>query len=320
MTRVLITGAAGFLGRRLTRSLLRAGSLTDREGSRRPISQLCLADIVDVPAPEADGIAVEPRKGDLADPAFVAALARDGFDSLFHLASYLTLHAEQDPAAAYAVNVEALRRLIDGAEGCPKLVFTSSIAIFGGPLPDTVGDEVAPAPQTTYGSHKAINELLIADYSRHGRIDGRALRLPIVLTRPGAPQPAVSDRVAGIVREPLRGLDLAAPLAPETPVPIVSAGAAVAALAKLHDLPAEALPAKRAFNLPALTVTVAEMAAAVKRRGATGSIGYAPDPKMQAIVDGWPTRFVSDQADRLGIAPDADLDALISDHLDHRDD
>jgi D-erythronate 2-dehydrogenase len=316
--RVLITGAAGFLGRRLCSALAARGSLAGRDGSERGIDEIHLADIADIAPTAGEAVTVSTLRGDLSDPGFVETLARGGYDSIFHLASYLTLHAERDPAHAFAVNVEALRRIADGAAGCPRLVFTSSIAIFGGELPDTVDDDIAPAPTTTYGTHKAINELLIADYSRHGRIDGRALRLPIVLTRPGALQPIVSDRVAGIVREPLNGQDVTAPLAPETRVPVVSVGAAATALLRLHDVPAGELPPRRAFNLPALSVTIAEMAEAAARRGARGRVSYAPDPQIQAIVDGWPARFVSDRATSLGIGPDADFDAIIEDYLKHR--
>ncbi|OWU86655.1 hypothetical protein ATO6_07720 [Oceanicola sp. 22II-s10i] len=314
MRTVLITGAAGFLGRRLTSALISTGSLN---GS--PIGRLVLADLAAVPVPEAGGIDIVTRQGDISDPAFLDTLVAERPDTIFHLASLLTLQAEADPSRAFAVNVEPLRRLIDGAENCPRVVFTSSIAIHGGTLPDRVGDGLNPVPATTYGTHKAINELLIADYSRHGRIDGRCLRLPIVVTRPGAPLPAISDQVAGIIREPLAGIDLTAPLAPDTPVAIVSAGAVVAALIRLHDTEAADLPQKRALNLPALTVTVAEMVAAGQRHGATGRVTYRPDPQVQAIVDGWPRHFVSEAAAGLGIAPDADLDALIRDHLDNRE-
>ncbi len=319
MTRILITGAAGFIGRRLTKALIEAGSLATTHGSREPITELRLVDAIDVVPPHAPGIRVDVRRGDLADRSFTQTLAEGGFDSLFHLASYLTLQAERDPTAAFAVNVEALRQLLDNTRGSPKVVFTSSLAIFGGKMPETVDDNLAPAPETTYGSHKAINELLIANSSRLGRIDGRSLRLPIILTRPGAPQPVISDRLSGIIREPLRGVDISAPLAPDTAVPVASVGAVVAALMRMHDLAAGELPAKRAMNLPALTVTLAEMAEAVTHRGSSGRITYAPDPQMQAIVEGWPKRFVSENAIRLGITPDADLDALISDYLDHRD-
>ena len=312
--RVLITGAAGFLGGRLLRQLLHRGSL-----GGQPVSEVVLADLTVPDLPEQGDIPVTLLQGNLAEDAYVEALSDHGFDSLFHLASLLTLQAETDPGAAYAVTVGALRRLIEGARGCPKVVFTSSIAIHGGDLPDEVGDDLNPVPATTYGTHKAINELLIADYSRLGRIDGRSLRLPIVLTRPGAPVPAVSDKVAAILREPLCGVDVAAPLAPGTQVPVVSAGAVVAALIRLHDVSAADLPPKRALNLPALTVSVAEMAEAGARNGATGRVTHAPDPQVQRIVDGWPRRFVSERALRLGLRPDADLDAVIADYLDNRE-
>ncbi|MDZ7839545.1 MAG: NAD-dependent epimerase/dehydratase family protein [Gammaproteobacteria bacterium] len=318
--RVLITGAAGFLGRRLFRALVHKQTLADAAGEQRRLTEIHLADIVDVEPPESEDAAVTVLRGDLADTDFVEQLAAGGYDSIFHLAAYLTMHAEKDPVLAYRVNVEALRAIMEGVEDCPRLVFTSSIAVFGGDLPDTVDNDVAPAPTTTYGTHKAINELLIADYSRHGRVDGRALRLPIVLIRPGEPQPVVSDRVAAIAREPLNGRDTVAALAPETRLPVVSVGAVAAALLRVHDLPAADLPPKRAFNLPALTVRVSDMAASVQRKGGSGQIDFVPDPRMQAIVDGWPRHFVSEHAASLGIGPDADFDAIIDDYMTHRTD
>jgi D-erythronate 2-dehydrogenase len=318
MTRVLVTGAAGFLGRRLTSALIGKGALTDSEGVSRSLGELHLTDIAPVETPEAPGFSIVERRGDLSDPAFVEALVAERFDSVFHLSSFLTIQAEKDPARAWAVNVEAPRRLMDVATGVPKFVFASSIAIFGGDLPREVGDDLNPTPSTTYGTHKAALELLIADYSRHGRIDGRSLRLPIVLLRPGAPQPAVSDRVAAIAREPMEGRDVASPLPPDMPVPVVSAGKVIESLLRLHDLPAAGLPPKRAFNLPALTVTPAEMAAAVARMGGTGRVTYAPEPAMERIVAGWPARFVSAAAPALGIGTDADFDAILADYVRHR--
>ncbi|MFV0473015.1 MAG: NAD-dependent epimerase/dehydratase family protein [Pikeienuella sp.] len=318
MTRVLITGGGGFIGRRLLRALARSGALTDGAGRRRDISEIVVTDLAPPPVADDPGLAVSFRRGDLADGAFVDALAAEGFDSIFHLASLLTLHAEQDPARAFAVNVEGLRRLIDGAGGRAKLVFTSSIAIFGGALPAEVGDDLNPTPTTTYGAHKAINELLIADASRHGRIDGRSLRLPIVLIRPGAPQPAISDRVAAIARGPMEGEDAICPFGPETPLPVASAGNVVAALIRLHDAPAEDLPPKRAFNLPGLTVTPREMVASAGRMGGTGRVSFAPEPEIERITAGWPTRFASAAAGRLGIRADRDFEAVIADYLEHR--
>lgn len=313
MTRVMITGAAGFLGGRLLRKLLDLRKL----GSK-PISEIILVDLVAPALPEEERIKLTVLAGDLSNEQFLKDVAKTGFDSLFHFASFLTLRAETDPDTAFRVNVEALRQLIELSSNCPKVVFASSIAIFGGELPEKVGDTVNPLPTTTYGAHKAINELLIADYSRLGKIDGRCLRLPIVLTRPGSPTPAISDKIAGILREPLNGIDIKAPLAADTPVPIISAGAVINAFITLHDVPAAALPPKRAFNLPALTVTVQEMADTARTRGATGSVSFDPDPHMQAIVEGWPKVFVSETAPDLGITPDESLTALIDDYLDNK--
>jgi len=314
MTRILITGAAGFLGSRLLARLLDHGELNDN-----PISEIILADLKVIAPQQESQIKLTVREGDLADPDFVEELVSGQADSIFHLASMLTLQAEQNPSDAFKVNVEALRLLIDKATNCPRVIFASSIAIHGGDLPENVTDNLNPIPETTYGTHKAINELLIADYSRLGRIDGRCLRLPIVVTRPGAPTPAISDKVAEIIREPLNGTDIAVPLAQETPLPLVSAGAVVDAFLILHNLPASDLPLKRALNLPALTVTVAEIASGLKKSGATGTLTYEPDPQVQKIVDGWPRHFSSEKADLLGLKPDPDIASLIKDYLTQRD-
>lgn len=317
--RVLITGAAGFLGQRLCRMLIEKGQLADRDGVLRPITQIHLCDLAPISLPPDHGnIELIQWQGDLADPAFVARLAAVRYDSLFHLASLLTLHAEQDPDQAYLVNVAAFRALIGAAVECPLVVFASSIAVFGGDLPARVDDTVVPAPATTYGTHKAINELLLADASRQGRIDGRSLRLPIVLLRPmAARQPAVSDRVADILRGPLDGRAVSSPLAADTAVPVASSGAVCRALLMLHDLSADLLPARRAFNLPALTVTIDQMMAAVMRHRGKADVTYRVDPALQKIVAGWPQYFDSDLARQLGITADPDLEAIIADYLDH---
>ncbi len=318
MSRVLITGAAGFLGQRLCRMLVAKGELTGADGVSRRVTEIQLSDIVDTAPPVSESITITNRRGDLSDRAFARELAEYGFDSIFHLASLLTLQAEQDPEHAYAVNVGALRQLASTAPQCPKVVFASSIAVFGGDLPDVVDDHVAPAPATTYGTHKAINELLIADYSRLGRIDGRSLRLPIVLLRAGAAQPAVSDRVAALVREPLNGQDTVSPLRPETRIPVASVGAVCRALVQVHDLPADKLPPKRVMNLPALTVSITDMLASVRRNAGKGEIAFVEDPVMQAIVDSWPKQFISDRATQAGIGADPDFDAIIADYLENR--
>ncbi|MCV0396740.1 MAG: NAD-dependent epimerase/dehydratase family protein [Rhizobiaceae bacterium] len=320
MARMLITGAAGFIGERLTRALVAAGDVGGADGVRRPITSLCLVDRRPPSPPPPAGMNIQTLAGDLSDGGFIADLAARDWDGIFHLAASLTLEAEREDGPAHAVNVEALRRLIEEARHRPRLIFASSIAVFGGTLPDTVDDTTPPAPETSYGTHKAMAELLIADASRKGRVDGRALRLPIVLTRPGAPSPAISDRVAAIVRDVLAGRDLAVPLAPETVIPVASVGSVVRSLIALHDLPPENLPARRFMNMPALSVSVAEMIEALKRMRTEGSdarIAFSPDEHMQAIVDGWPRRFVSRTASALGIGADRDFETLVRDYLDN---
>ena len=324
--RVLITGADGFVGRRLVSTLLNHPVLTRGGGDAEPISELILTDR------SGWGLrrfAADPRIrieiGDFCDADFRRALFTRRVDSIFHLAATLTTDAEADFARGMQVN---LLTVIDLLEDCrsgahrPRFIYPSSIAVFGGPLPDRVDDKVSQTPQTSYGTAKAISELLINDYSRHGFIDGRVLRLPVVLLRPGSPSPSVSDRIASIVREPLHGMDVACPLKPETKIPVASVRCIAAALIKLHEVPADRFGHTRAMNLPSLTVSVAEMVDALEGfdyPGPRGKVSWERNDQLQAIVDGWPNCFVSDEASRLGIRSDASfaeiLRAYVEDEL-----
>jgi nucleoside-diphosphate-sugar epimerase len=321
MVRVLITGAGGFLGKRLTRALAKAGSLVHGHARER-ITRITLADRAPVDAQYGSEIEFETLVGDLGDRAHVEALCRRNFDSIFHLATVLPLQAERDPENSYRINVDALRHILERISGGPQIVFTSSLAVFGGELPERVDDNVVQRPVTTYGVHKSISELLIAEYTRRGRIDGRTLRLPIVLIRPGfvGQSPSVADRVASILREPLQGRDVVVPLSPDTRAPLASVGSVVKALIQIHDMPSAELPGHRAMNLPALTVSVAEMIEALPKYSSSRTIGrvrYETDLQLQAIVTGWPTYFVSEAATRLGLKADSDLDSIIDDYLMH---
>jgi nucleoside-diphosphate-sugar epimerase len=305
--RVLVTGAAGFIGTHLVDALL----------ARDDITELILADAV---APRLVTTGARIAVGDVCDPGYRRDLLAGGVDSVFHLAAMLTSEAERDVAAGMAVNLLAFFQFLDEcrAQGtATKFIFPSSIATFGGPLPETVGDRVAQTPQTSYGTQKAIAELLINDYSRHGFIDGRALRLPFVVVRP-VPSGSVSDRVAGILREPLRGQEVVVPLSKETRVPLASAKCVARALLALHDLPANAFGHTRAVNLPSLTVSIAEIVAALDTYRASRDVGlvhWEPDPALQAVVDSWPKTFVSEFASRHGIAADGSLGEIIETFL-----
>ncbi|MAS42658.1 MAG: NAD-dependent epimerase [Rhodobacteraceae bacterium] len=320
--RVLITGAGGFIGRALTEALIARGWLAGPGREARPVTELILADRSAPPDPGAPSpIVTRLTGGDLTDPAALEAALSPPPDAIFHLAATLTLEAEQDPVRGWEINVELPRRLLEAgrlAGNCPRLVYASSIAAFGGDLPSQVSDAQAQTPATSYGTAKAIVELLINDYARKGHVDGRALRLPIVLTRPGAPAPAVSDRVAAMAREPLRGRAFAAPLGEEDRFPVVSVGRVAANLLRMHDLPASAFGISRAANQPGLTVCAADIRAALARAAgpeAAARLTCAPDPGVRAVVAGWPRDFVTGLDFDPPLAPDPDFDAVIADFL-----
>jgi D-erythronate 2-dehydrogenase len=324
--RVLVTGAGGFVGRRLVSALLGEPALTRGGADAERICELILTDRSN------EGLgafASDPRVrieiGDICDAEFRQGLFVKRIDSIFHLAAALTSEAEADFARSLEINLlGAINLLEDCRSGGhrPRFIYPSSIAAFGGPLPERVDDKVCQTPQTSYGTAKAVAELLINDYSRHGFVDGRVLRLPVVLIRPGASHAAVSDRIAAIVRDPLRGEDIVCPLAPETKIPVASVRSVVAALIKLHEVPADRFGHTRAMNLPSLTVTAAEMVEALNTLdfgGTRGQVRWERDDELQALVDGWPRFFISDEASRLGIRADASfadiLRAYVEDEL-----
>jgi nucleoside-diphosphate-sugar epimerase len=269
-------------------------------------------------------------QGDASDPAVLAAAFVGGVDRVFALGATLTTDAETRFDHGLAVNLHGMLHLLDACRQqadragavVPRLVYTSSIAAFGGPLPAEVDDEQARTPQTSYGTQKAVNELLINDYSRRGHVDGRALRLPIVVTRPVASAPSVSERVAALIRGPLGGDDVDCPWAPDTVMPLASVQAAADALVKLSQAPAEALGHFRAVNLPACRTTVAELVDTVAGwpadgLPARGQVHWTPDAGLQAIVNAWPQQMVSARAEALGLRADASVADIVRRHLEH---
>lgn len=310
--RVLLFGAGGFIGARLAARLALDGQL----GGRR-IDEFVLVDqrAAHVPAPAACKVTIVT--GDLRAPDVLGALFARSADIVFHLAATLTLDAESDFRRGLETNVLALVDLLEHCRrqpGAPMVLFASSISTFGGTLPAVVEDDVFQAPTTSYGAHKAIAEQLLADYSRHGFIDGRALRLPVVLTHPGPATGSLSDQVASLIREPLRGRRTTCRMAPDSPMVVASVDNVVCSFVHLAGLPAAALAATRSMNLPSLTVTPAQIVHAAARYVSAGSdagVDWQPDANVQRIIDGWPRAFTSQRALALGFSPDASVDTVV---------
>jgi len=272
--------------------------------------------LVDSHLPDCSDGRIEPVKGDITSTDVLQRIGSFGADAVFHLAAVLTSAAEKEPARAMGVNVAALARLIEVTglrSKPPRFVFPSSIAVFGGDLPEIVDDDLVQHPQTSYGTHKSIAELMLADATRRGEIEARSLRLPIVLVHPGPPTSSVSDRVAAIVRDALAGRDVTIPLKPDTRIPVASVAAVVAGLIAMHDAASATLGGTTAINLPALTVSMADIVDALKDYlgSELGQITFAPDAVLETIVDGWPKGFVSRTATAAGVSRDIGFSDII---------
>jgi nucleoside-diphosphate-sugar epimerase len=305
--KIVITGGAGFIGRRLALALLQ----------RNDIDELVLFDAVP-PLP-----ALPPDRrlrcvtGDIADAAAIGRLIDRETASVFHLAAIVSAEAEADTDKGLKVNLDGTRAVLDACRAgghMPRLVFASSLAVYGGALPPAVSDATPLTPQTSYGTQKAIGELLVNDYSRKGYIDGRALRLPTIVVRPGRPNRAASTWASSLFREPLSGLDVVCPVSETTAMAILSPRRLIAALLHLHDLPAERFGFQRSLLLPGISVTVSEMVAALGRAGGTAAVArirWQADPVIQRIVDGWPRAIDAQRAGALGVRADADIDTIV---------
>ena len=323
--KIVITGGMGFLGQRLARALLDRGTLTGASGDQERIDRLILFDSATPDrTPENLGDErVSLVEGDVTDGATVRALVAGGSLSVFHLASMVSAEAEQDFDRALAVNLTGGLNVLDAcraAPGLPKLVFTSSIAVYGGSaLPETVSDETKITPQGTYGVTKVINEHLVADYTRKGYLDGRGGRPPTVIVRPGKPNKAASGFASGLFREPLAGVDHELPVSRETRIVLGGYRTIVDSLVALHEVPSAALGDDRTINLPSFSATVAEMVAALERVGAGRKLGAvidAPDPAVQRLVGSWPAGARADRAAALGLPDNPPLDEVIRHYIE----
>lgn len=317
--RVLITGAAGFLGTKLVRALLARGRLVGRRGALAEIREIVVFDT----SPEIpfDDERVRLVNGSVCAADEVEAAIGDDTDSVFHLAAVVSGEAEADFDKGMDVNLggslnvlNACRRL----DYTPRVVFTSSVAAFGGELPAAVTDVTPATPQSSYGTQKLIGELLINDFSRKGFIDGRVLRLPTICVRPGKPNRAASGFASGIVREPLNGESAVCPVSPDLLMWVMSPPTAIANLVYAHDLPAAAWGYQRALNLEGLTVSAGQMLDALRRvcgDAAADRVRWQRDPAVEAVVATWPGRFESERARSLGFQTDPDFETIIGHYL-----
>jgi D-erythronate 2-dehydrogenase len=315
--KVLILGAGGMLGQHLVAALAKSGQVGGQS-----ITKLIRHDILLPPPPPTSDFAIETLLGDFSLGSEATMLADQKADVIFNLASIVSGEAETDFDKGYRINLDGTRLLLDAMrlqkDYRPKFIFTSSIAVFGAPFPDAIEDDYLTTPLTSYGTQKAICELLISDYSRRGFVDGIAMRMPTICVRPGAPNKAASGFFSNIIREPLIGKTANLPVPDTVRHWHASPRAAVQMLLHAANLDFQKLGARRAISMPGVSCTVAEQIEAL--RAIAGSdvvklITREPDTFIQKIVAGWPQNFKTDRAIALGFQADQDFEAIIKIHI-----
>lgn len=319
MTKILIIGGGGMVGQKLAARIAAGGleGVTDAEVT-----------LFDMGFAEGGAPAAERITGNLTDSGLIAELAGRKFDIIYHLASIVSGEAESNFDLGWAVNMfptwellERLRRAHDASGGAyvPKVIFTSSIAVFGGPYPDKIADEFLSAPQTSYGAQKVICETLIADFARKGFIDGMSIRLPTICVRPGKANLAASSFFSGIIREPLNGVEAILPVPDTVRHWHASPRAAAKFLTHAASLDTTRLEGRRALNMPGISVTVAEQIEALRRiagQDAVNLIKPEPNEAILKIVSGWPRDFDPQRAIALGFEAESSFDEIIQIYID----
>ena len=323
--KVLVTGGTGFLGRRLVSALLERGAVSGADGAAQEIERIVVSDVGPGISPLPDDPRIDLRLGDFSEPGAAEALIDADTGTVFHLAAVVSGEAEQNFDLGMRINFHGSVRLLDAVRACgacPRLVFTSSVAAYGGEMPEVIEDSTILTPQTSYGSQKAVIELLINDYSRKGFVDGRALRLPTVVVRPGKANAAASSFASAIIREPLEGRAYTCPVTKEAGVWLLSPRRVIESFLHAASLPSERFGMSRAVALPGMTVTVREMVAGLREVAGdrvAERLTFEPDPFIEKIVYGWATKFRPERARAMGFAPDEDfrtvVEAFIEDDL-----
>jgi D-erythronate 2-dehydrogenase len=316
---ILVTGAAGMIGRKLTERLGKEGAL-----GGKPIDKLTLLDVVSPAKQENFKGKAETVAANLASPGEAAKAIAARPDVIFHLAGVVSGEAELDFDKGYRVNLDGTRALLEAIRAIgdgyrPRLVYTSSIAVFGAPFPPSIPDDFHLTPLTSYGTQKAIGEALLADYTRRGSCDGVGIRLPSIVVRPGKPNKAASGFFSGIIREPLAGLEAVLPV-PETVVHThASPRAAVGFLVHAAGLARDALGPRINLSMPGVCCTVAEQIASLRRIAGdrvAARIRRAEDPLVARIVEGWPQRIEARRARELGFKAESSFDEIVRIHID----
>jgi nucleoside-diphosphate-sugar epimerase len=315
--KVLIIGGAGMIGRKLAERLARDGEL-----GGKPIASLTLHDVVEGAAPAGAKMPVKVVTGDLPAAGEAQRLVADKPDVIFHLAAVVSGEAEQDFDKGYRINMDGGRLLLEAIRAAghkPRLVFASSVAVFGAPFPAAIGDEFFTTPLTSYGTQKAICELLVSDYSRKGFVDGISIRLPTICVRPGKPNKAASGFFSNIMREPLAGQEAVLPVSDSVRHWHASPRAAVGFMRHAASIDLAKVGPRRALSMPGLSVTVAEQIAALRKVAGdkvVARIRREPDPFIEKIVAGWPRNFAANRARELGFTADGSFEEIIRIHVE----
>jgi len=315
---ILVTGAAGMIGRKFVERVARQGRLGDQA-----VAKMTLTDIVTPTAPKA-GFSVEARADDIAAPGVLEALVKDRPQLIVHLAAIVSGEAESDFEKGYRVNLDGTRFLLEavrklGGGYKPRLVFASSIAVFGAPFAEIIPDEFHLTPLTSYGTQKVIGEMLLADYTRRGFLDGVGLRFPTICVRPGAPNKAASGFFSNIIREPLAGKEVVLPVPESVRHTHASPRAAVSFIMHAATMDTGLIGPRRSLSMPGVCVTVGEQIASLGRiagEKAVKLIRREPDPVITRIVAGWPERFDPVRATELGFKAEASFDEIVRAHVD----
>ena len=316
---ILITGAAGMIGRKLTERLV-----TDRALGGAPVDKLTLIDVIAPVRPVGFSDHVKTRAADLNEPGVAEKAVSERPDVIFHLAGVVSGEAELDLEKGYRVNLDGSRALLEAIRATgdgykPRVVFTSSMAVFGAPFPNAIPDDFHLTPLTSYGTQKAMVELMLADYTRRGILEGVGIRLPSIVVRPGKPNKAASGFFSGIIREPLAGVDAILPVKESVVHTHASPRAAVGFLVHAANLDRAKLGPRINLNMPGVTCTVGEQVEALRRVAGdkvAARIRREPDALIVRIVDGWPHRFDPQRALALGFRAESSFDEIIRIHID----